>query len=172
MAWAAVGLRQVADFCHCWHHFRPARCEGQKRDLHLAKLCPEAGGRRERVGGGYATCGQGAALRHLPGGLILSVQREWDNAENIYWDSMRGFEKVGHAKLLKTAKSPTPPLSYTALRRARLRTAVRQAAHRRTRGRCPGLPGAVEIAADVRGRPPLFSVAYSPKAPQKWLERA
>jgi hypothetical protein len=33
------------------------------------------------------------------------------------------------------------------------------------------LPGDVEIAAEVRFRPPLFTVAYSPKAPQKWLER-
>jgi hypothetical protein len=27
---------------------------------------------------------------------------------------------------------------------------------------------AVEIAPDVRGQPPLFAVAYSPKTPQKW----
>jgi hypothetical protein len=29
-------------------------------------------------------------------------------------------------------------------------------------------PGAVEVAADVRGQPPLFTIAYSPKTPQKW----
>jgi hypothetical protein len=34
------------------------------------------------------------------------------------------------------------------------------------------LPGAVVIAADVRGRPLLFTVAHSPKTPQKWLEKA
>jgi hypothetical protein len=34
------------------------------------------------------------------------------------------------------------------------------------------LPSAVEIAANVCGRPPLFTLAYSPKAPQKWLEGA
>jgi hypothetical protein len=28
-------------------------------------------------------------------------------------------------------------------------------------------PGAVEVAADVRGQPPLFTIAYSPKTPQK-----
>jgi hypothetical protein len=27
--------------------------------------------------------------------------------------------------------------------------------------------GAIEIAADVRDRPPLFALAYSPKTPQK-----
>jgi hypothetical protein len=32
-------------------------------------------------------------------------------------------------------------------------------------------PGAVEIANDVRGRPPMFTVAYSPKAPQKGTGR-
>ena len=31
-------------------------------------------------------------------------------------------------------------------------------------------PRSAEIAADVCGRPPLFTVAYSPKAPQKRLE--
>jgi hypothetical protein len=35
----------------------------------------------------------------------------------------------------------------------------------------PCLSGAVEIAAEVRDRPPLFIVTYSPKAPQKWPER-
>jgi hypothetical protein len=33
-------------------------------------------------------------------------------------------------------------------------------------------PRAVEIAADVRGRLPSFTVAYSPKAPQKWPGKA
>jgi hypothetical protein len=31
---------------------------------------------------------------------------------------------------------------------------------------------ALEIAADGRGRPPLFTLAYSPKAPQKRPERS
>jgi hypothetical protein len=48
----------------------------------------------------------------------------------------------------------------------------------RSHGRCPderrssGDLVAVEIAADGRDRPPLFAVAYSPKAPQKWLEKS
>jgi hypothetical protein len=56
--------------------------------------------------------------------------------------------------------------------RAAAATSHPKAAHpgQRTdrRDRRPSRPRAVEIAADVRGRPCLFVVAYSPKAPQRW----
>jgi hypothetical protein len=38
------------------------------------------------------------------------AENRWDNLKNAYCDSRGGLAKVGHAKLLKTEKSLTPPL--------------------------------------------------------------
>jgi len=50
-----------------------------------------------------------------PNNFDLRALPRWDNPKNMVCDSMGRQDEVGHAKLLKTANSLTPPLGTMTL---------------------------------------------------------